>query len=134
MPLTERAALALKEVLKRTRCEYVFTAKGGRRQMTRHYPTHMFRVIADALKMSDDCVLHSTRHTFCTRLGEAGTDAFSIQRLAGHSSITISQKYVHPTPTIIESAIGKMEAVRNAHVEKKSQQARAASASGEKEI
>jgi integrase len=29
-------------------------------------------------------------------LGGAGADAFTIQRLAGHSSITISQRYVHP--------------------------------------
>jgi len=38
-------------------------------------------------------VLYSLRHTMLTRLGEAGADAFAIQRIAGHSSILIRQIY-----------------------------------------
>jgi site-specific recombinase XerD len=45
-----------------------------------------------------------------TRLGEAGADAFSIQNIAGHSSITISTRYVHPTPERIEGAFTALEA------------------------
>jgi site-specific recombinase XerD len=119
VPLTDRAATMLQEVLKRSKSEWVWTAKGGRKPMTRYYPTHQFKLIADALNLPDDCVLHSTRHTFCTRLGESGADAFTIQRLAGHSSITVSQKYVHPTPTVIESAISRMQAVRDSRIANK---------------
>jgi integrase len=61
------------------------------------------------MELPDDCVVHSTRHTFCMRLGESGVGAFEIQRLAGHSSIVISQKCVHPTPALLEHAIGKMD-------------------------
>jgi site-specific recombinase XerD len=60
------------------------------------------------MKLPDDCVVHSTRHTFCTRLGESGYDAFTIMRLAGNSNIVISQKYVHPTPALLENAIGRL--------------------------
>jgi integrase len=35
-------------------------------------------------------VLYSLRHTFLTRLGESGCDAWTLARIAGHSSITIS--------------------------------------------
>lgn len=45
-----------------------------------------------------------------TRLGEAGTDAFTIKRIAGHSSITISERYVHPTPEGLERAFDRLEA------------------------
>lgn len=41
-------------------------------------------------------MLHSLLHTFLTRLGEAGFDAFTIMRIAGHSSVTVSQKYEPP--------------------------------------
>ena len=41
-------------------------------------------------------VLYSLRHTMLTRLGEAGADAFAIQKIAGHSSIVVSQRYVQP--------------------------------------
>jgi integrase len=54
-------------------------------------------------------VLYSLRHTMLTRLGEAGADAFAIQKIAGHSSILISQRYVHPTPERIEGAFTLLE-------------------------
>jgi integrase len=49
------------------------------------------------------------RHTALTRLGEkAGGDVFVLARIAGHSSITITQRYVHPQA----DAINRVFAVR----------------------
>lgn len=59
--------------------------------------------------MPADFVLHSFRHTFGTRLGETGADAFTIMRLMGHSTATVSQRYVHPSPEAMESAVSRME-------------------------
>ena len=53
--------------------------------------------------------MRHSRHTFGTRLGEAGADAFTIMRLMGHSSIEISQRYVHPSPESLERAIERFE-------------------------
>jgi integrase len=47
------------------------------------------------------------RHTALTRLGESGCDAFTLARIAGHSSITITQRYVHPQADAIERAFGR---------------------------
>lgn len=44
------------------------------------------------LQLPNDCVIHSLRHTFLTRFGEAGADAFTIKKVAGHSSVTISER------------------------------------------
>jgi integrase len=42
-------------------------------------------------------VPYTLRHTALTRLGEAaGGDVFVLARIAGHSSITVTQRYVHP--------------------------------------
>ena len=49
-----------------------------------------------------------------TRLGEAGVDAFTIMRIAGHSSITVSQRYVHPSPEALERAFERLEAFNSA--------------------
>jgi hypothetical protein len=51
-----------------------------------------------------------------TRLGEASVDAFTIMKIAGHSSITVSQRYVHPSHSAMEQAFAKLEALneRNA--------------------
>jgi hypothetical protein len=43
-----------------------------------------------------------------TRLGEAGVDAFTIMRVAGHSSVTVSQRYVHPSPDSLERAFERL--------------------------
>ena len=44
-----------------------------------------------------------------TRLGEAGADAFTIMRIAGHNGVTVSQRYVHPTPEGMERAFERLE-------------------------
>jgi integrase len=56
---------------------------------------HLHAKVREALKMPADFVVHSLRHTMLTRLGMLGVDAFTIMKIAGHSSITISQRYVH---------------------------------------
>jgi hypothetical protein len=52
-----------------------------------------------------------------TRLGEAGTDAFTIMKLAGHSSVTVSQRYVHPTPEAVERGFDRLEALNRLALE-----------------
>jgi hypothetical protein len=44
-----------------------------------------------------------------TRLGESGVDAFTITRIAGHSSIVVSQRYIHPTPEAFERAFERLQ-------------------------
>ena len=52
-----------------------------------------------------------------TRVGEAGADAFEIQRVATHSSILISQRYVHPTLRKVEDAFTKPNAYNQRKIE-----------------
>jgi integrase len=42
-------------------------------------------------------VLYDFRHTFATRMAQAGVDLATIAAILGHSSLRIVQKYVHPT-------------------------------------
>ena len=70
---------------------------------------HQHSTVRTSLKLTQDFVLHSLRHTFLTRLGEAGVDAFTIMKIAGHSSITVSQRYIHPSPEALERAFEKLE-------------------------
>jgi len=53
---------------------------------------------------------YTMRHTALTRLAEAGCDAFTLARIAGHSSITISQRYCHTQADAIERAFAKLPA------------------------
>ena len=107
VPLTARSLAVLTRMHKDSKSDYVFPAENGE-QLSRHWPSEQFRVMRDAMKLPKDCVVHACRHSFCTRLGETGADAFVIQRLAGHSSIMISQRYVHPTPERLEQAVSRL--------------------------
>jgi integrase len=53
-------------------------------------------------------VLYSLRHTFLTRLGESGCDAWTLARIAGHSSIAISARYVHPSEDAVLRAVDRL--------------------------
>ena len=53
--------------------------------------------------------LHILRHTFCSRLAMRGATAKAIQELAGHSSLTTTQRYMHLSPAHKEGAIRLLE-------------------------
>ena len=57
-----------------------------------------------------DFVIHSMRHTALTRFGESGIDIYSLQAIAGHASITTTQKYVHPVSEHIARSMDKFDA------------------------
>ena len=52
---------------------------------------------------------HVLRHTFCSHLAMRGAAAVDIQRLAGHQSIAITNKYMHTTETSSRAAIKLLE-------------------------
>jgi len=70
---------------------------------------HQHAKVRSALNFPGDFVVHSLRHTFLTRLGESDSNAFEIMKLAGHSSVTVSQRYVHPTPKSLETAMERLD-------------------------
>lgn len=53
-------------------------------------------------------VLHSIRHTFLTRLGETGCDVWTLARIAGHNSIKVSSRYVHPSEDAVQVAMSRL--------------------------
>jgi integrase len=112
IPLTERAVAVL-ESRGPAKAGYVFHRDDGRPV----YQTWLNQQHSDLrirLKMPAEFVPHSFRHTYGTRLGESGADAFTIMRLMGHSSITVSQKYVHPSPETMERAVVRLDRMNRA--------------------
>ena len=108
--LTQRVVRMLRDRADARSDQYVFS-NGEGKPYTETYIPHLQKKVREKLGwLNSDFVVHSLRHTCLTRLGEAGVDAFTIMRIAGHSSITISQKYIHPTPEALERAFEKLEA------------------------
>jgi integrase len=60
-------------------------------------------------------VLYSLRHTFLTRLGQSGCDVWTLARIAGHSSITVSARYVHPSEDAVLDAMSRLGGHNSGH-------------------
>jgi integrase len=107
--LTARVRDMLAARANKSSSEVVFPGKNGTPILVTSLD-HQHSKVRELLKMPEDFVVHSLRHTMLTRLGLLGVDAFTIMKIAGHSSITISQRYVHPSPESVERAFEKLEA------------------------
>jgi integrase len=73
-----------------------------------------FKTLAEQAKKNDEkplraFVLYSLRHTFLTRLGESGCNVWTLARIAGHSSIAMSGRYVHPGDDAVLSALAQLQ-------------------------
>ena len=107
IPLTDRTAAMLRSRSRGTSPLVFANRNGDRYQVTSI--NHLQQKVRAALCLPKDFVIHSLRHTMLTRLGESGVDAFTIMRIAGHSSITVSQRYVHPSPEAVERAFERLQ-------------------------
>jgi integrase len=107
--LTTRAAALLKDLSMNPLSDYVFVRNDKSSPVSRFTVEGQHAKVREDLRFPSDFVIHSLRHTMLTRLGEAGVDAFTIMRIAGHSTLSVSQRYVHPTPETLERAIGRLE-------------------------
>jgi len=115
IPLTDRAAAMLRERMESKATQFVFANREGKPYLGTSI-NHLHRnVCCPKIEgkrraiFPADFVMHSLRHTMLTRLGESGVDAFTIMRIAGHSSIVVSQRYIHPTPEAVERAFERLQ-------------------------
>lgn len=109
VPLSERVVAMLRK-LEPKETGHVFRREDGG-PLTADRLDQQHARIRGLLKLPADFVLHSLRHAFGTRLGESGADAFTIMRLMGHSTVTVSRRYLHPSPEAVERAFERLNAM-----------------------
>ena len=74
---------------------YVFTQHGE--QLTKREVQRQFVTAVGRAKISS-FRFHDLRHTFATRLAQAGVDIYTISKLLGHSSVKMTERYAHHCP------------------------------------
>ena len=55
--------------------------------------TRKIRIFSKTTKIK--FTAHTFRHTYLTKLAQNGADIYKIQKIAGHSSITTTTRYLH---------------------------------------
>jgi integrase len=69
------------------------------------------RALASALKKSkiQDFHFHDLRHTCATRMVQAGVDLYKVQRILGHKSPVMTQRYAHHYPESLRDGVEALE-------------------------
>ena len=57
----------------------------------------------------EDFRFHDLRHTFATRIAQAGIDIYRIAKLLGHKDIRITQRYSHHCPDSLRSSVAVLD-------------------------
>lgn len=113
IPITSRVRAMFEARKAESKGQFVFTDGSGDAPLSRFTLRDQHVKIRQMMKLPSDFVIHSFRHTCLTRLGESGTDIFSIMKWAGHSDARVSSKYVHPSAQALGLAVERLEAMNN---------------------
>jgi site-specific recombinase XerD len=83
--------------------ELVFPSATGTKIMRQR----LVRAFSKAAKDSglQDFHFHDLRHTFATRLAQAGVDLYKIAKLLGHNDVSTTQRYAHHCPESLRSSV-----------------------------
>ena len=108
IPLTDDATKILKRRVAKARGCFLFWHKSDmNRPLTTIQKGHELAV--EAAKVKSRFRLYDLRHTFGTRSAMAGVDLATLKELMGHASISVTMRYVHPTPEHKREAVKKLE-------------------------
>ena len=56
-----------------------------------------------------DVHFHDLRHTFATRLVQSGVDLYKVQRLLGHKTPMMTQRYAHHYPESLRDRVEMLD-------------------------
>jgi len=109
VPLTARLMAALKA--HRHLMEWVFCQADGEDAGARYTDNEVTSRLQRACRRAGvrQVTYHVLRHTFCSHLAMRGAPARAIQELAGHASITTTQRYMHLSPAAARDAIDLLD-------------------------
>jgi integrase len=112
IPLTARAREVLGRRLLEMNSEWLFpAATDSSRPVASVADAH--EAALRRSKIERPFRLYDLRHTALTRMAMAGVDLPTLRELAGHASIQMTMRYVHPTPEHKKSAILKFDGLRH---------------------
>lgn len=84
--------------------DYVFPGEGGARLTT---VKKSWGAVLKAASV-EGFRLHDLRHSFASRVKRAGADLYAVQRLLGHSTPVMTQRYAHLQPDDLRAAVEKL--------------------------
>ncbi len=103
VPMNEVVSELLKAKSKGSTSEYAFGSETGTKMDGRN----LLRAFYVARKKAglEDVRWHDLRHTFATRLVQAGIDLYTVKELLGHKTLTMTMRYAHHYPESLRRGV-----------------------------
>ena len=107
IPLTTRAAAIIQRQVRHLTSPHVFTQPDGRAYSLEQVGMAVIRAATQA--QLPGVSLHTLRHTFISRLVQAGRPLPEVAALAGHREIKMTLRYAHLAPSHLRAGIQALE-------------------------
>ena len=102
--------LKQKYAIRHPETDLVFPSQGQTRLDANNIGRSM-RLVLDKVKITD-FHFHDLRHTCATRMVQGGVDLYKVQRLLGHKSPIMTQRYAHHYPESLRDGVDELDAGR----------------------
>lgn len=118
IPITEDMADVLNTLLSESKCEYVFTGLHNHFEpLSANTLADQHRAIMETCSFHPDAGLHALRHTFLTEAGRHTQNVRALQKLAGHSRIETTMRYVHPDQEDVLEIVASVQEARTGRIQ-----------------
>ncbi|MCF8568389.1 tyrosine-type recombinase/integrase [Alicyclobacillus tolerans] len=77
-------------------------------QLSDSHVNHVFRRTSEAMGLKKHITAHIFRHSFATNLVQKGVNLVQVQKLLGHSSLTVTSVYTHATIENLSDAVNQL--------------------------
>lgn len=116
LPLNQKA-MGILEDRRRNKlpdCDLAFPSQNGTRILDRN----LFRAFITALKRAriENFRFHDLRHTFATRLVQAGVGIYEVQKLGRWKNASMVMRYAHHNPESLRPSIEVLDGLDNAFI------------------
>jgi integrase len=117
LPITEDMAAVLVKLLAESKCEYVFTnLYDHSAPLSANTLANQHRSLKRSCEFHPDAGIHALRHTFLTEAGRHTQNVRALQKLAGHSKIETTMRYIHPDEADVLEIASAVQQARSKRV------------------
>ena len=111
VPLNDNAWALIQSLKENSTSEYVFTLNG--KKIFPGWVQAKFKQYIRQFGLNEKLHFHSLRHTFASWLVQDGVSLYEVQKLLGHSNISVTQVYAHLQPERLHSTVNRISIALN---------------------